>query len=275
MFQSPAPKEPMHVLFYLTAAFYGLTSAVFVAYLLGRKEELLNRGRWLLGATLVLHLAMIGSFCMEGLHPLMDASGALNLMAVFLSISYLLTLLRWRLGAAGALIVPLAFALFLSGKLTPRSSLEPAEALAKRLGELHLTLVALGVSAFALAAAVSLLYVLQESALRSNRLGALYHRTPPLTTLDDAGRQLTYVGFPIFTLAVLTGVLWMMRLPQHTSFRLEHAISGVIWLIFGSLIVARRTVGMRGRRAAELTLVGFAATALVLVLYMGRRLVAG
>ena len=265
----------MHVLFYLTATFYGLTSAVFVANLLGRKEGLLNWGRWLLGATLVLHLAMIGNFCIEGLHPLMDASGALNLMAVFLSIGYLLTLLRWRLGAAGALIVPLAFALFLSGKLTPRGSLAPGEALAKRLGEVHLTLVALGVSAFALAAAVSLLYMLQESALRSNRLGALYHRTPSLTTLDDVGRRLTYVGFPIFTLAVLTGVLWMMRLSQHPSFRLEYAISGVIWLIFGSLIVGRKTVGMRGRRAAALTLVGFAATALVLVLYMGRRLVAG
>ena len=265
----------MHVLFYLTAAFYGLTSAVFVAYLLGRKEGLLNWGRWLLGATLVLHLAMIGSFCMEGLHPLMDASGALNLMAGFLSIGYLLTLLRWRLGAAGALIVPLAFALFLSGKLTPRGSLAPAEALAKRLGEVHLTLVALGVTAFALAAAVSQLYLLQESALRSNKLGALYRRTPSLTTLDDVGRRLIYVGFPIFTLAVLTGVLWMMRLSQHTNFRPEYAISGIIWLIFGTLIVARRTVGMRGRRAAVLTLVGFAATALVLALYIWRRMVAG
>jgi len=82
------------------------------------------------------------------------------------------------------------------------------------------------------------------------------------------------VGFPIYTMAVLTGILWMYRLPSE-GFRIEYLLAGVIWAIFCALIVMRVTVGVSGRRAAVLTLVGFAVTALVLFVYVGRRLAAG
>lgn len=265
----------MPALFYATSGAYGIASCVFISYLVRRSERLLQLGRWLLVGVALLHLATIGSLCLHGVNPLQDTAGMLNLTAWLLLIGYLVTGIKWRLGMIGALIVPLALALVISGELTPREHTVDGASPLTALGRLHLTLVALGVAAFALAAAVSLLYLLQESALRHKRLMAIYRHAPPLTTLDDVSRRLTLIGFPLYTIAVIAGVAWSLQLPGSGILRVEYLISAVTWLIFAAVIVARSTVGLRGRRAAQLTIAGFAATALVLLLYAGRSLGGG
>ena len=50
--------------------------------------------------------------------------------------------------------------------------------------------------------------------------------------------------------------------------------AGIVWLIFAVLIGGRLTVGLRGRSAALLTLAGFGFTAVVLLIYVGRRVIA-
>ena len=104
------------------------------------------------------------------------------------------------------------------------------------------------------------------------RISALYRRSPPLNTLDEIGRRLILVGFPIFTLAVGTGMIWLTRLPGQGGVRPEYLISGVTWLVFAAQILARLTMGWRGRRAAWTTVLGFCATVAVLAVYMVRRL---
>ena len=47
------------------------------------------------------------------------------------------------------------------------------------------------------------------------------------------------------------------------------------WAIFASLITARAAVGLRGRRAAILTVLGFGTAVAVLAVYMFRRLLGG
>jgi ABC-type uncharacterized transport system permease subunit len=46
-------------------------------------------------------------------------------------------------------------------------------------------------------------------------------------------------------------------------------------MTYAALLVARQIYGWRGRRAARLTLVGFAAALAVLVIYLVRRMVGG
>jgi ABC-type uncharacterized transport system permease subunit len=46
----------------------------------------------------------------------------------------------------------------------------------------------------------------------------------------------------------------------------------VTWISYAALLVLRQVYGWRGRRAARLTLAGFAAALLVLVLYLVRRM---
>lgn len=266
----------MTPLFYVAALLYAAASLLFLVYLFGRGEERLRQARWLLCAALVAHLAMIGALCTRGLNPLRDLRGALSLSAWLLGVGYLGATMRGRLAALGAFIAPLSLALLASARLTPQST--PAAGTASglgHLGELHLALVALGVAAFGLAAAVAGVYLLQETALKRKRLGTLFRRSPPLAALDQAGRTLVLVGFPVYTLAVGTGVIWLARLPGHSGLRPEHALAGITWMLFALVIVARWTVGWRGRSAAWATVAGFLATVLVLLLYFGRRVFGG
>jgi ABC-type uncharacterized transport system permease subunit len=55
--------------------------------------------------------------------------------------------------------------------------------------------------------------------------------------------------------------------------RLEYPLAAVTWFAFAGLLVARSVYGWRGRRAAKLTLTGFAAAILVLAIYLLRRMV--
>jgi ABC-type uncharacterized transport system permease subunit len=261
----------MTPLFYIAAALYGAASALYFTYLFGRSESILRVARLTLAAALAAHLAMIGLLCLQQLNPLRDLRGALSLSGLLLGLGFLLTTLRTRLGAIGALVTPLSLALLISARFTPQGEQALAGG-AGPLGKLHIALSALGVAAFGLAAGVAVIYLLQETALKRKRISALYRRSPPLNTLDEIGRRLILVGFPIFTLAVVTGVIWGSRLPGHHGLRPEYLISGATWVVFAALIVARLTVGWRGRRAAWITVFGFCATMLVLAGYMVRRL---
>jgi ABC-type uncharacterized transport system permease subunit len=164
--------------------------------------------------------------------------------------------------------------LLISARLTPQQ-LSVDGAAASILGRLHIALSALGVAAFGLAAAVAVIYLFQEAAIKNKRIGTLFRRSPPLATLDDVGRRLILIGYPIFTLAVIIGFVWFSQLPGGAGLRLEHIIAVLTWLIFGLLIMTRLTVGWRGRRAAWMTLIGFLALLVVLLIYMSRRMLGG
>jgi ABC-type uncharacterized transport system permease subunit len=266
----------MTPLFLFAIGLYALAGVVFIAHLFNGGGAMLRFGRWALGAALLCHLALIGSLCIAQQNPLRDVRGALSLSALLLGLGCFLTTLRLQYGLIGALVSPLAIALLITSRLTPAGSAPPGmERTTTLLGKIHIALAALGVAAFGLAAAMAILYLFQEAALKSKHIGGFYRRTPPLTSLDEAGRRLILVGFPIFTLAVITGLVWVARLKLNEGFRIEHGISGITWLIFAGLIIARVTVGLRGRRAAVLTVLGFAAAVAILLLYMSRRLLGG
>jgi ABC-type uncharacterized transport system permease subunit len=84
---------------------------------------------------------------------------------------------------------------------------------------------------------------------------------------------LIWVGFPIFTIALVLGAIWVSKLGESLD-RLEYPLAGVTWIAYATLLVMRQVYGWRGRRAAKLTLVGFAAALAVLAIYLVRRMVA-
>lgn len=266
----------MNALFLITAALYGLASALYLVHLFGKADGVVRLARWTLWAAALSHLALIGWYCAHKLNPVADLRGALSLIAWLLGTGFLLTTVRSRFGVMGAFITPLALVLLVVSRFTPQAG--PAVGSGggiRALGELHIGLSALGVSAFGLATAVALVYCIQENALKNKRLGLLFRRTPPLNTLDEAGRKLILAGFPLYSLALVTGVVWVAIRPEPMVLRPEFIIAGITWLVFGLLILLRVTLGWRGRRAALLTVIGFSSTVVVLLLYLARRIVGG
>ena len=101
-------------------------------------------------------------------------------------------------------------------------------------------------------------------------------RGTPLETLDRLAHRCVSIGFPVFTLAIVTGAIWVARLGLlhgPGTLRPEYLIAVGTWIAFAVLIIARVGAGWRGRRAAWLTLGGFGGTALVVAAYFIRHAV--
>jgi ABC-type uncharacterized transport system permease subunit len=262
----------MPPLFPLTLALYAVSGTLYLAYLLsaGANGQVISRAaRVALCAAFASQALDIGWLCAHGLHPVVNAREALYFASWLLSGVYLLTSLRFEMPVLGAMVVPGMVVLDVAARLTPSQEAPHAGTL---LASVHITLAATGVALFAVAAGGAVVYLISERNLKEHRTGRLLQRThgPALETLDRLNRRCIVLGFPLFTVAMVTGAMWLMRIPGRGVFTLQYAMSTVTWLLYAALLVARVTAGWRGRKAALMTLAGFATAMAVLLSYFLR-----
>ena len=120
-----------------------------------------------------------------------------------------------------------------------------------------------------MAAGGAAVYLFEERRLKRHGVGLLLRRGVPLETLDRFSQRCITLGFPVFTVAMITGAIWVARLSD-TFFTPQYAVATGAWLIYAALLVARITGGWRGRKAALMTIAGFATALTVLALYVAR-----
>jgi len=207
----------------------------------------------------------------QQVHPAQSVREAMGFLAFILTGGYLLASVRYRLTLGGVVVMPVALIMLVAARLTPAGA-APEELGA--LGRIHISLATIGVGVFALASALSAIYLAEERALKKKKFDAVAFkdRGAPLEPLDRLAHRLVWVGFPIFTAALVLGAIWVSKLGESLD-RPEYPLAGITWLTYAGLLVARQVYGWRGRRAARLTLAGFAAALAVLVIYLVRRMV--
>jgi ABC-type uncharacterized transport system permease subunit len=197
----------------------------------------------------------------------------MSFVSFMIAAGYFGASLRYRLPAAGAFAVPAALVLLVLARVLPA---EPGTPAMGTLGRTHIFLATLGVAVFALAAVLALLYLFEDRQLRRKQFGRMMGRGTPLETLDSLALRCVSVGFPIFTVAIVTGAMWIARLGVlhgRAALRPEYVLAIATWVAFGVLLLARVGAGWRGRRAAWLTLGGFGGAVLVLMVYVLRHAV--
>jgi ABC-type uncharacterized transport system permease subunit len=254
--------------FYVTMGLYLVAAVVYAALFSRDTPGLVRVARWLLGLGFLAHAVEIGWRGVEHVHPGTSVREALGFLAWLMIGGYLLATLRQRLQVLGAFVAPAAIVILAAARLSPSGEALPGLTL---LGRVHISLATLGVAIFALATLLAVLYLVAERSLKHKRFESfLFRRGVALESLDRLAHRLVLAGFPIFTLAIMLGVIWVSQ--RDTGFnRAEYPLALVTWVSFAALIVTRTTHGWRGRRAAWLTVVGFAGAVLVFAVYLARR----
>ena len=249
---------------------YAIASVLYLAHLIRLHKSVENAARILLGIGVVLHLADIGVRCYQGITPVSSTVEAMSFVSFLVAAGFLLASLRYRLAAAGAFAVPASLALLVLARIAPSP---PATPPMGSLGQAHILLATLGVAVFAFAAVLAMLYLFQDRQLKRKKFERVMEKGTPLDTLDRLAHRAVSIGFPVFTLAIVTGALWIARLGlvhHPEALRPEYLIAVGAWISFAILLIARIGAGWRGRRAAWLTLGGFGGTALVIGAYFLR-----
>lgn len=253
--------------FWVAVVLYSIASLLFFSSFI-RTPDWIGKLAWLsLLAAFLAHGTDIGYRGVAGVHPGTSVREAVGFLGWVVSGGYLL----WRgqkLSVVGAFVAPIATIMLIAARLSPSGDALPGLSL---LGRVHISLATVGVAIFTLATSVAVVYLLQERNLKRKRFdGFLFKRGVALETLDSLAHRLVVIGFPIFTVSMMLGVVWVSQ--RATGFgRPEYPIALVTWSCFGGLLVARSTRGWRGRRAALLTIAGFSAALVVLVIYFARR----
>lgn len=257
--------------FFTAAAFYALSAVLYVVFLVRGSRRLEPWAAGSLAMSVLLHLVFLASsYVLAGRPPVGGIHDALAVLSLLIAVAYLATMRRHRLAVIGAFITPVTLLLFLGSGFRTQVAQVPADVHSAML-PLHVGVNILGMAAFALAFAVAVAYVIQERLLRLKRLGGVFHRLPPLHVLDKLGLRLVTIGFPLFTLGVVTGSIWAARIEDGSAlFSAGQGFALVAWLFFGTVLVTRVTAGWRGRRAAIGTMLGFLCSLAALAGYVVR-----
>jgi ABC-type uncharacterized transport system permease subunit len=126
---------------------------------------------------------------------------------------------------------------------------------------IHIAFALAGLTAFAVSAAMSGLYVMVSRRLKSKNFLMGSKKLPSLSTLDAFNLKGLLIGFPLYTVALLIGSAHAFQGTGELS--ISYLVALGSWLTYGGVLQARLTAGWRGRKAAWLTLIAFAGLLLV------------
>lgn len=258
-------------LFFAVAFDYVIAIGFFAAFLRRGHQSLAILARSALALAFGLQLlSVVGRLVQASTQPWGGIQQTLSLLSLLLVAGYLVASSRREMQALGAFVAPLALLFFLGSSISPGVTPVTPQVRSLLL-RLHIGLNLVGLCTLALAFAVSLAYVVQESLLRRKQLGAAFRHLPALDRLDRLGLRLVMVGLPLLTLGIVTGTLWARRVGSHgLSLSPAQALAILSWMIFAGVLLLRLAAGWRGRRAAIGTIVGFACAVVVLAGYVMR-----
>jgi ABC-type uncharacterized transport system permease subunit len=247
---------------------YFAASVLYQGHLLLNKRAWAAWGRGALVAAAGLHL--LGLIA----HSVFARTGLFGNLLFVVSLFALLTIavslvVEWRFQVPllNAFLAPVVFLAVLYALVMPLEiHVEPLLLRYPWLG-VHVVISLLGFAGFALAFCMALLYLWQNHQLKVKRFSRF------LPSLDVADRWVYYLvglGFPILTLGIAMGFLWMVRGPGQDLRPSDPKIIATVvtWVVYAIYLYLHKVAGWRGRKPHYLIVLGFA---LVLVTFFVTR----
>jgi ABC-type uncharacterized transport system permease subunit len=256
---------------YLVAAIHSVLAFI------NKRRSLQRVSDFALMTGFVLHTAaLLADWVIDGHYPLFYLRETLSFLAWALVASYGVVFYRYHTRALGTFTLPLILILTFVA-IFVRSGSEETPATSGLSGSwlfpVHTTLLFFAYAAFFVVFVSSVMYLLQERELKLKTFGAVFHRLPSLTTVNEIATTAAVIGLTLLTLGIATGMLWS----SSRSGRLWHndpkeVFAALTWFLYLGLIIYRSTARWRGGRAAWMGVAGFA---LVLCTFFGARLMGG
>ncbi len=187
-----------------------------------------------------------------------SAHSAESVLAFLIMVVFLLVYLVYKTTSPGIIVFPLVFLLTFVAATGEAPFLLTSKTMRSGWLLAHIALIFTGYAALILSFGASLLYLVQERALKSKQSNGMLARLPALEVIDEIGFRSLLLGFPFMTLGLLAGTV----VAQSTFGRVDLLdpkilLSILMWAVYLILLYTRWSAGWRGRRAAYLAASAF------------------
>lgn len=246
-------------LFFTTLGLYGVTTLLYLYFLARPGDGIARIGRWALYGGFAVHCLFTALRYIEaGYTPITNLHESLSFFSLTVVGLYIAFEKKYQAVILGSFVIPVALLMMIASSIFPTSILPLAPALKSRWLAVHTTVAFLGYASFTVAFCAGIMYLIQDHFLKSKKLGALYRKLPSLDTLDEINYRCLTIGFPLLTLAIISGAIWAETAwGAYWSWDPKETWSLITWFIYAALLHGRLTTGWRGRRAAILAVAGF------------------
>lgn len=245
---------------HMAAALYLAAGVGAILGLVLPAPRVLRGACWGLGLGALAQAAAFATLHRLDSAPALTDLGQSIAVMTWLSVLFTLALLyRYRLPG---FVPPLAFAAFLSafGATLASPELAGSGDTVGSIPHAHVLLASAGFAALGIAGLAGTFFLVEHRSLkrRQSLAGRRSLPLPSLETLDQVNRIALVLGFPLLTLGVLTGSLWLdARSGQLFSGSLHEASTLIAWTIYLGLVVARFAGRQGSRQAAASAVAGF------------------
>lgn len=197
---------------------------------------------------------------MTGQLTLASVHNSESLLAFLIMAVFMIVYFRYQTTSPGIVVFPVVFLLTFVAATGQQPFLLTSQGL--RTGWLfaHIALIFTGYAALVLSFGASLLYLIQESSLKSKNPGRIFTRLPALQVIDEIGYRSLLLGFPFMTLGLVAGsVVAEAKFGRVDFLDPKVFLSVLMWAVYLIMVYTRWNAGWRGRRAAILASFAFAA----------------
>jgi ABC-type uncharacterized transport system permease subunit len=242
-------------------AFYGV-GLLYAIVALTRTSDLLNR--------VALHAAYLGMVfhlvsLTEGVFltdhvTLAMVHNSESLLAFLIMTVFMITYLIYQTTSPGIIVFPLVFLLTFMAATRQQPFLLLSPGMRQGWLDAHIALIFVGYAALILSFCASLLYLIQQRSLKSKRSSGILSRLPALEEIDQIGYRSLLLGFPFMTLGLVAGSVVAESVYGRVDFQdPKILLSLLMWAVYLVMVYTRWIAGWRGRKAAVLASVAFAA----------------
>jgi ABC-type uncharacterized transport system permease subunit len=251
---------------YVALACYALGTLAALLSLFVRNRRLQQGGLVLMIVGFVAHTIWIGTICARTHHPpITNLPEVASFIAWVVFAVELVLWIRYRVYAAVFFVYPLVLLLLTVSAVVGESFRVLDPDLRSNLFTAHLLLSTVGVAGLLIGLAFGLLALLQDRALKNKTRGRLWELIPSLDVCKNVSFRALAIGFSIYTVGLITGVLWSYRTSAgFIDFRVKQIGAITAWVLFAVLLQAY--VGDTYRRPRTIYVAAGALVALVVTM---------
>jgi ABC-type uncharacterized transport system permease subunit len=191
--------------------------------------------------------------------PLTDTPAAVSFAVWIGTLFFLFLQIRSRVGDLVSVVAPIAFlGAFLAGLRLPHSG--PATFSGSgSWPHAHVLLSSAGLALLGLAGLAGLAFLAEHGRLKAKRPVSARLQLPSLEALDRVNAASLAIGFPLLTLGVLTGMMWVQIATGAFFSGAAHELWSVVaWAVYAVLVAGRFVTNQGARQAAASAVLGFA-----------------